>query len=173
MKLKYNQILSLRHLLSFLDETSPDGKFVQRTFTVKEFSAYKWFFKNTKEIIEEYNKLLEPKKKELQKKYKKELDLQTKAINNLKLLSAQLKEQKSNDADIIEATKKIINEENFKGKIDSELNKDEELITAYQVTEYEVDVRPNTIELFKTILQDRKLTANDFVIEDVIEQLFE
>ncbi|KKM87394.1 hypothetical protein LCGC14_1269230, partial [marine sediment metagenome] len=72
MKLTIAQITVLQRVLSQTGDTTPDGKPVQKTYSVKDFSAKKWFDKNVEEVLKKYQEYLEDKKKKVEEKFKKE-----------------------------------------------------------------------------------------------------
>lgn len=172
MKLTLQQIALLKHVLANTDERTPRGEWVPRTFNANQVSGYNWFEKNTQEVLDKHDELVAKKREALEKKYKKELEEQGKAIATLQQMLSKADPKKEADrADAYTKLIKFLNKESIKMKIEKELNEDKELQASFLETKNEVEVRENTKNFMIEVLKEAKFTAEFAPLVEVMEDL--
>lgn len=171
MKLNVAQIVVLKRVLDQTGELDSAGRAIPKTYSIKDFSAKKWFDKNTEEIIKNYQKVLKEKKSLLEEKYKAEIEEEKKVLNNLRGLVVKMTAENDNRAEIVESCQKILAREVMDVKILKELEADKELVAEFQEKFHDVKVEKNTRELLKAELQDYKFTDAEAPIVEILDEL--
>ena len=168
MKLSISEIRALKQLLQVDGDVSPDGKPVLRKFSTKDFSAYNWFYKNTEDIEKAYNEFIKSKQADLTKKYKKEQDKEDAEFKAIKALLVTCKENEQ-EKELLTQLKGFMESQSVKGKINIDLNSDEEIKTKSK-EEHEVEIKDPTKDLVKRILETAQFTAQDIVFLKIVEK---
>jgi len=185
MKMTVQEIVLARRMMRESGDMTPDGKPVLREFTGKELSAFNWFVKNTKDVLDKYDEFLKTVKDKHEDKYKKEKDEETQAIANLRKVLADMdkkdkdkkeKKQPLDQEDIkmkaaFTQVQSFLQRASVDFKINQELQKDDELNKAFMENEHDVELRPATIDLMKKVIEDSKFTADDVALSNLIEKI--
>ena len=178
MQMSIAQIVITRRALSETGEFHPDGKPVAKTYAGKELSAYMWFNKNTEEIMEGYQKVLTESQEKVEKKYKKELEDEKKAMNNFKTILQQIAmdakgdERKERDKNILEKAMEMMGKASIRFKVDMELNQDKELLKSFKEDKHDVEIKDNTMELIKERFDNYQFSTNDVEVAELIEKIY-
>lgn len=173
MKLTIVQMFIIRKLLTQTNEVSPDGKAVPKTFSGLDFSACRWFVKNTDEVMNKYQELLDKKKEKLNKEYEKERELEKGARSKLAEYVKNLdlsKDEGKKDKMVVELAQKLLGMESTANKINDELTNDKELQKAFKETQHEIEIKDKTMALLKKEFNNYEFSINsDIEISDVLD----
>lgn len=170
MQLSLEQIVAVKNVLVKTNDIHPNGNPVLRTFSNEDFSAYRWFIKNTDPLAKTHDELVKVKKAKLEKKYKEGKELQKKAIKNLTRLFADL--EPGDEKVIIDDVKEIMKVENFDTRIGKEQNNDKDLIESFTKV-HEVEMSDKTKDLLKRTFAGHQFNVNDISIGDFMDALYE
>ena len=171
MKLTIAQIAVLQRVLNQTGDATADGKPVMKTYSVKDFSAKKWFDKNADEVLKNYQKFLKKKQDEKKEEHKKEIEEEKKAINNLRGLAVKLSAEKDSREGVIAGCQKFLERQSVDKQIADELNTDKELLVEFQEKTHEIKIEKNTKDLLKKELEDYKFTEAEAPIVEVLDEI--
>jgi len=169
VKLTVEQIDRLKFILQYTNDLDTNGQPMARSFSMEKLLAYKWFVKNTEEIMKVYNAFIKEESVKLEEEFKDQKEENDKLLGNIKKL---LKDESDLEKKgLLENISKFLQSKDPGRMVVKRLNEDPLVLKAFQQDLHEVQIESKTAELIKEVIAVREFGVVDLCLVDILHQL--
>ena len=162
IKLTLREIRAVNEILTIAPKVDADGKPQLKTYGGKDYSAVRWFKKNTKKIFENWAKLIEDEQTKRKEEKKDDIEAEKKIREAVtKLVKDAAETEKKDLQEKLAAILNFAFPISVEQKINIEIDKDEAIIKKFTEEEHDVEVTDATIAVIKKELSEHEFNYTD------------